>query len=74
MSEPDGPEQREADNAEYYEREADRIDQFERDADESRDDCHSNEFGERIPHIIALTPVDSSPVTDKILDAMKVLR
>lgn len=38
MSEPDGPEQREADNAEYYEREDDRIDQFERDADESRDD------------------------------------
>ena len=81
MHEPDGPEQREADNEERSEREDDRIDALEDAADselmaiaERRMNCHTNEFGERIPHRLSVMPVDSSEVTANILDAMQVLR
>jgi hypothetical protein len=78
---PDGPEQREADNEERGEREYERIDAIEDRADsdlmdiaERRMNFRINEFGERIPYILSAAPVDSSKVTDNILDAMQVLR
>jgi hypothetical protein len=81
MAAPDGPEEREAYAEEQSWSEDDRIDAIEDAADselmaiaERRLNCRTNEFGERIPHMLSCAPVDSSKVTDSILDAMRVLR
>ena len=49
-------------------------DEPELETAERRLNFRTNEFGERIPHMLSVAPVDSYEVTDSILDAMAVLR
>lgn len=80
-----GPEEREADHAErmqaYYEslerteqHEEEQVDEALMEQAARRMSFHVNEFGERIPYALTVAPVESEGVTDKILQAMQVLR